>query len=122
MFIARESDRLLRIDLLPAEQFVCAVTLGELMAGVHAAPTTDSRAMRLKTINLLAGVSVLDIDADVAVVWARLRQRLQEEGRRLNLNDLWIASTALTHSLPVFTQDADFQILSDLGGPEIIVV
>lgn len=122
VFVARESNRPLRVELLPHEQFVSAITMGELFAGVHAARDTDSRAMRLKTLELLSGVEVLTVDADVAVVWARLRQKLREVDRRLNVNDLWIASTALVHSLPVFTQDFDFTVLSDLGGPDIVIV
>lgn len=122
VFVARESNRPLRVDLLPLEQVVSAITLGELSAGVHAAVNADSRAMRMKTLDMLSAIAVLPVDAEVAAIWARLRQNLRDNGRRLNVNDLWIASTALAHSLPVYTQDTDFQVLSDLGGPEVIVV
>ena len=122
VFVARESNRPLRVDLLPLQQVVSAITLGELSAGVHAAVNADSRAMRMKTLDMLSAIAVLPVDAEVAAIWARLRQNLRDNGRRLNVNDLWIASTALAHSLPVYTQNTDFQVLSGLGGPEVVVV
>jgi len=48
--------------------------------------------------------------------------RLREAGRRINVNDLWIASVALAHNMPVITQDVDFTILSDLDGPAVVMV
>lgn len=78
--------------------------------------------MRLKSINAVAAIAVLTIDEEAAVIWARLRQRLRESGRRVNVNDLWIASTALAHGLPVVTQDAAFELLIDLGGPPVVRV
>ncbi|TFD86253.1 type II toxin-antitoxin system VapC family toxin [Cryobacterium serini] len=122
VFVALESNRAIQFDRLPDEQFVSAVTLGELYAGVHAAQDADTRGARLQTLDTVSIATVLNVDETVAAHWARLRQKLRESERRLNVNDLWIASTALAHSLPVFTQDADFQVLSDLGGPEVIVI
>jgi predicted nucleic acid-binding protein len=40
---------------------------------------------------------------------------LAEAGRRVNVNDLWIAATAVANGLPVVTRDDDFDPLADLG-------
>ncbi|GEP28404.1 type II toxin-antitoxin system VapC family toxin [Cryobacterium levicorallinum] len=122
VFVVLETNRAIQFDRLPEEQFVSAVTLGELYAGVHAARDADTRGARLQTLDTVSIATVLNIDEAVAAHWARLRQKLRESERRLNVNDLWIASTALVHSLTVYTQDVDFQVLSDLGGPEVIVI
>ena len=45
------------------------------------------------------------VDEAVAASWALLRVHLAESGYRLNVNDLWIAATALTHRIPVVTQE-----------------
>jgi predicted nucleic acid-binding protein len=50
----------------------------------------------------------LPVDARVARVWAELRIALREAGKRMPLNDSWIAATAIAHRLPVATQDADY--------------
>jgi len=52
--------------------------------------------------------------------WATLRVRLAEEGRRINVNDLWIAAVAAANDLPVVTQDSDYDPLESIGGPQVI--
>jgi predicted nucleic acid-binding protein len=122
VFIAAESGRALDHSALPDEGYLTVVTLAELEAGVLAAKTTEQRAARLRTLQSLVGVEHLPITADAAHEWARLRFRLAEAGRRANVNDLWIASVALSLGLPVVTQDADFDVLAPLGGPGIVRV
>lgn len=115
VFIAAESGRPLDVDALPDESVVCVVTLAELRAGVLAASDARVRDVRLATLESLGDVAVLDIDAAAAAVWARLRVQLAESGRRVNVNDLWIAATAMAHDLPVVTQDTDFEPLLPFG-------
>ena len=40
----------------------------------------------------------------------------------MNVNDLWIAAVAEANALPVVTEDADFDAIQDLGGPDVIRV
>ena len=122
VFIAREAGRPLDGKLLPEESAISAVTVGELQAGVLAAGDTDVRARRLATLEALSDVEVLAIDEVVAASWARLRVHLAESGRRLNVNDLWIAATALTHQIPVVTQDEDFGPVEGVGGLQVVRV
>lgn len=97
-----------------------AVTVGELQAGVLAASDTEVRARRLGTLETLGDVEVLAVDEAVAASWALLRVHLAESGRRLNVNDLWIAATALTHRIPVITQDDDFDPVDGVGGLQVV--
>ncbi|MEO8907638.1 MAG: type II toxin-antitoxin system VapC family toxin, partial [Microbacteriaceae bacterium] len=122
VFIASESGRALDATALPDESFISIITLAELRVGLHAAVDTQTRAVRLKTLEAIADVDALTVDADAAGHWAMLRFRLHEVGRRANVNTVWIASVALAHGLPVVTQDHDFDVLTGLGGPEIIRV
>ena len=122
VLIAMESGRPVDFSGFPLEQFVCTITLGELHLGVHRAPNAENRSIRMATLEELTGVQLLDIDSAAAAQWGRLRFRLREAGRRVNVNDLWIAAVALAHNLPVITQDEDFNALVDLGGPAVIMV
>lgn len=122
VFIARESGRPLESELLPEETAVSAVTVGELQAGVLAAGDTDARARRLATLETLSDVEVLAVDEAVAASWALLRVHLAESDRRLNVNDLWIAATALTYQMPVVTQDDDFDPVDGVGGLQVVRV
>ena len=71
-------------------------------------------------LDTVAGIEVLPVDAAAARHWGRLRARLAETGRRLNVNDLWTAAIAAANDLPVVTQDVDFDALEELGGPRVI--
>jgi predicted nucleic acid-binding protein len=122
VFIARETGRPLDNRLLPEESAVSAVTIAELQAGVLAAADTDVRARRLATLGAVADIEVLVVDEAVAASWALLRVHLAESGRRLNVNDLWIAATALTHELPVITQDDDFGPVEGIAGLQVVRV
>lgn len=122
VFIASESGRRLDSELLPDESAVSVVTIAELQAGVLAARDTPTRVRRLAALHALNDVEVLDIDAASALVWAQLRVQLAEAGRRVNVNDLWIAATAASRGLPVITQDDDFAAVEGMAGLVIIRV
>lgn len=122
VFIATESGRHLDEDRLPDESAISVVTLAELHAGVLAAPDTETRAVRMGTLGALADVEVLPSDEQSAMQWARLRVHLAEAGRRVNVNDLWIAAIALAHGLPVVTQDDDFAPLDGIAGLSVVRV
>jgi predicted nucleic acid-binding protein len=120
IFIAREIPRRLDVALLPEESAVSAVTVGELQAGVLAAESTPVRARRLATLEAIGDVEVLAVDEAVAGCWAMLRVHVAEAGRRVNVNDLWIAATALAHKIPVVTQDGDFGVIEGAGGLQVV--
>ncbi len=122
IFIASESGRALDEARLPEEAAISVITLAELHVGVLAAKDTDTRSRRLATLNAVADVEVLHVDEQVAVAWARLRVQLAESGHRVNVNDLWIAATAVSNDLPVITQDGDYEPLRALGEVSVINV
>lgn len=122
VFIADESGRALEVAALPDEGYVSVITVAELELGVLAAIDTETRSRRLATAEAVAALQPLAIDAAAASQWARLRMRLHEEGRRMNVNDLWVAAVAVAHGLPVVTQDADFDVLAELGLVEVVRV
>ena len=114
VFIARESGRALRVDLLPEELAVSVVTVGELRAGVLVAPTLEVRDRRLETLTAVLALDPLPIDRTVAAAWARLRVVLRDSGQRMPVNDSWIAATAMAHEVALVTQDQDFPTIEHL--------
>ncbi|CCK50544.1 Conserved protein of unknown function with PIN domain [Mycobacterium canettii CIPT 140060008] len=104
VFIATESGRQLDEALIPDRVATTVVTLAELRVGVLAAATTDIRAQRLATLESVADMETLPVDDDAARMWARLRIHLAESGRRVRINDLWIAAVAASRALPVITR------------------
>ncbi len=122
VFIASESGRPLDTARLPDESAISVVTLAELHAGVLVAGDTETRAIRMATLDALGDIEILPIDAPAALAWAQLRVLLAEAGRRLNVNDLWIAATAASRRLPVVTQDDDFAAVDGMAGLVVVRV
>ena len=122
VLIASESGRPLDTASLPDEAFISVITIAELHAGVLAAKDTRTRAMRLATLEAVAALEPLPVDAAAAAQRAMFRVRLAEESRRAKVNDLWIAAIAAANSLAVVTQDDDFEPIEAVGGPPIIRV
>ncbi len=122
VFIALESGRPLDEQRIPEETAVSVVTLAELQAGVLAAPDVDVRARRLATLDAVGDIELIGIDEQAARAWARMRVHLAESGRRINVNDLWIAAVAASRGLPVVTQDDDFAPVAGVMGLEVIRV
>jgi predicted nucleic acid-binding protein len=93
-----------------------------LNAGVLAARTAAIRAGRLRTLDAVADMTALPVDVEAARLWALLRVHLAETGRRVRINDLWIAAIAASKHLPVVTQDEDFDALEGVADLEVIRV
>ena len=105
IFIARESGRALRWDLLPERIGVSVITVGELRAGVLAAADLETRDRRLATLTAVLALAPVPVDEDVAAAWAHLRVALLDIGRRMGVNDSWIAATAIALDVPLVTRD-----------------
>lgn len=108
LFIARESGRPINPSLLPEQLAVSVITIGELRAGVLAATDVASRDQRLRTLTNALSLNPLPVDDRVAEAWARLRIELRDQGRRMPVNDSWIAATAIALAIPIVTQDDDY--------------
>ena len=122
VLIANESGRRLDVDSLPEQTAISVITVGELHAGVLVAPDTATRARRLSTLEAASIVEPLPVTAEAARRWAELRVRLAEQGRTAKVNDLWIAAVAKANGMDVVTQDADFDLIEEAGGPRVIRV
>lgn len=117
VFIATETGRSMRLDRIPDRLAVSIITIGELRAGVLAARDADSRTKRLSTLTRVLGLDAAPVDDAVAEAWASLRVALRDRGRRMEVNDSWIAATAISLGLPLVTLDDDF---GDVPGLEVI--
>jgi predicted nucleic acid-binding protein len=117
IFIATETGRPLSVETIPEQLGVSVITIGELRLGVLSAQDTVTRERRLGTLEQALALDPIPIDQSVASAWARLRIALRDTGKRMPLNDSWIAATAMALNIPVVTQDTDYD-----GVPGLIVI
>lgn len=120
--IAVEEGRPLREEALPESAVISIITVAELRAGVLAASDIQSRDRRLATLERISKAAVFPIDHRVAGTWAGMRAYLAASGKRVSINDAWIAATAAANRMPVVTQDRDFYALSGVNGLTVIEV
>lgn len=120
IFIAKEPARRLAAEHLPDRSAVSAVTIGELRWGVLMATDDSIRSRRLDTLNAATRLDPIPVDEPVAAAWALLRQQLKAAGRKMEINDSWIAATAMANGWPVVTQDDGFP--DDIPGLEVVRV
>lgn len=114
LFIAHETGRPLRTEVLPDRLAVSVITIGELWAGVLSAPDVAARDRRLGTLTAALALDPIPVDESVAAAWARLRVELRARGLRMPVNDSWIAATAIALGVALVTLDAEYVELPGL--------
>jgi predicted nucleic acid-binding protein len=108
------------IDLTPWDisdgVFISAVTVSELLVGVHRADTESRRVKRNAFVEaILAKISVLDFTTDVARVHAEIHADLIRRGEVIGAHDLIIAATARRHNAALLTDNvAEFSRVDGL--------
>ena len=85
--------------------FISAVTVSELLIGVHDADTDARRARRAAFVEaVLASLDVLDFTREIARVHAQLYTSLKRKGQLIGAHDVIIAATALYYGFPIVTE------------------
>ena len=99
--------------------YIAAITVSELLTGVHLAKSARIRIRRSAFVeSVISKVPVLDFDEDVARTYAEvysffIKPRSKKEG---NVHDLQIAATAITYGYPVLTSNVvDFKKVPGLS-------
>jgi predicted nucleic acid-binding protein len=118
LFVAVEQER--PFSASPPENVaVSVVTIGELRLGVLAARDGPTRVRRLETLSAAMRIEPLPLDERVAHAWAALRLALVDAGKRMPINDSWIAATAIANDMAVASQDDDYD---DIPGLRVVRV
>jgi hypothetical protein len=93
---------------------ISVVTLGELRLGVLQAGDPAVASRRLSAYQLAQRFEAIAVDEAVSEAWALLVSRLRGAGRKVPINDSWIAATAIAHGVPIVTQDSDYDAMPDV--------
>lgn len=86
------------------EAFISAITVSEILFGVHRATDPGVRNRRAAVAEaLLSRFEVLGIDGPVARLHAQLKADLALRGTPIGPHDLWLAATCMLHGLTMVT-------------------
>jgi tRNA(fMet)-specific endonuclease VapC len=104
------ADRLGTCD----EVWIPLVVLAEIKAGFYGGAQQHKNEALLQALLAKPTVGVLLPDRETAEYYARLFVQLKRAGTPVPDNDLWIASLALEHDLPLITRDQHFERIPQL--------
>ena len=82
---------------------ISIIVRGELEWGVARSRCVEENRAALRA--LLSAVHVVDLDAEVARQYGKLRARLRPIGQPIGPNGLWIAAHALALDMPLVTHN-----------------
>ncbi len=87
---------------------ISIVSIGELYAGFVSGTREQRNRQLLNDFLKSSGVRVLPVLNATAEAYAQILKVTRAAGRPIPTNDIWIAATAIEHSLPLFTYDRHF--------------
>jgi len=91
-----------------------SIVLGELLGGFSVGSREETNRQELKLFLASQRVKLFSVDDITAGYYAMIYRNLRQKGQPIPTNDMWIAATALQHSLTVFTYDEHFQAIDGL--------
>lgn len=93
------------------EVFLCAVVVGELLAGFKRGTREQENKTILKDFLSISNVGSLNIDDSTAERYSIILDYLKKCGTPIPTNDIWIASSAMQNGLLLLTADQHFSLL-----------
>lgn len=115
--ILRHDEHAVRVFERAEEVFIPFVALAELKAGFAGGNPARMAKNEAGLLRLLQkpGVEVIFADGETLEVYARIFVQLRKAGTPIPTNDLWIASLAIQHQLPVLTRDGHFSKIAQVA-------
>ena len=104
------------LDALSAAKVILlpVIVLGELEAGFELGRRTAANRQVLADFLADPAVSILEVTAATASLYARIFARLRLAGTPIPHNDMWIAAAAMECGGHLLTFDRDFQRIAGL--------
>ncbi|MFZ5830331.1 MAG: type II toxin-antitoxin system VapC family toxin [Planctomycetota bacterium] len=88
------------------------VVLGELSFGVERSTRRIENQLRIERIR--QACVFLPCDAETAIEYGRVKNRLRAAGRPIPEGDIWLAAQSFRHGVPVLSRDRHFSFVEGL--------
>jgi tRNA(fMet)-specific endonuclease VapC len=89
-----------------SELFISSTAIGELFYGALNSNKIDDNIQRL--VDFVRDTVSVPCDNDTAQIYGEIKTSLRKKGRPIPDNDIWIAASAMQHSLSLATRDEHF--------------
>lgn len=91
--------------LLNEELGISIITWAELVYGVHKSVQKEKNKKLLHSFIVDLSISIVPLDIHIIEQYAQIRLHLEKKGMRVHDFDLFIAATAIQHSLILITRN-----------------
>jgi tRNA(fMet)-specific endonuclease VapC len=105
-YLMRRNDQRAKIYQRHVENRLIAVsfiTVGELLFGAYRRNWDAARITELQS--RLNAVVIVPFDMELCATYANIKAKLESSGNRIEDNDLWIAASAIRHSIPLLSNN-----------------
>jgi tRNA(fMet)-specific endonuclease VapC len=92
---------------------VPSIVAGELCYGALRSEQFEKRWQQL--LMFLQTVTILSVDRETAFHYGHIRSALAQTGTPIPENDIWIATLAIQHQLPLVTRDKHFERIPSIS-------
>ena len=113
----RNANMLARMANLPPWDLavMCSIVKGEVLNGIERTARGRRRhELEVKTELLLRTIPCVSVPCEAAGYYGTIKAYLEDGGRKLEDNDLWIAATALALNAVLITRDRGFRRIREL--------
>lgn len=110
--MAEQDENIAKVLVPPHQQYIPVPVLAEYRSALIA--SRYRKKLEAWLDQLENSRLVLTLDAMTAHHYAFLKNELKNIGRMIPINDVWIASLALQHHLPILSEDRHFDCISGI--------
>ncbi len=96
-----------------AAVFISAISVGELVYGAHKSQRVTENLSRIRYF--VANNAVLHCDQETAYHYGKLKHILQQQGRIMPENDIWIAALTQQYQLILVSRDKHFGMIQEFN-------
>ena len=107
------ADETLQRPDTSSELYISTIAIGELFYGALNSTKVDENIQRL--VELFRDAVSVPCDDGTARMYGEIKLSLRKKGRPIPDNDIWIAASAMQHSLNLVTRDEHFHNVDRLN-------
>ena len=94
--------------------FIPSIVLGELNYGFMQGSRKEFNERKLRQIISRLNIEIVNVDEDVARKYAIIYASLVKKGRKIPLNDVWIAACCMEVGGTLLTRDRHFEAVEQI--------
>jgi len=105
------------VDLIATQSteiLLPAIVLGELFYGFQKGSKGKENEARLRHFAAVLGVSIIDVDEEVARKYSLVYSALSARGTPIPINDVWIAACCMNVGGTLLTRDRHFEHIEQI--------